>query len=661
MGQSKDHRTDADPARGSTFLRRLLRDTGANTLAISAASLVPLLAMVGGGVDASRYYMAEARLQAACDSGALAARRAMDSDSFGKEHKNIANSFFQQNFQDGIFGTEDLEHTYTATDEGEVVGTASGTMPTSVMSIFGYDKFDLSVTCTADINVANTDIVMVLDVTHSMNCPADNAGCNNSTEWSNSKLSNLRESVLAFYDTIDASTSDSAQIRYGLVPYSQQVNVGDALDASWIATSHTYQSREPEWATTTYETETFDYVRTGNASNWRYQGTAVNAYTGLTYDQCVAETATEYDIFNSSNPSTWTQVSQTDGTPPVTEYTGTVTWEYYTFKSGTYSSVTGLCTVVDYFYLYDSPAEITHYPAGSSTSEFFWAYRPVTYDLTNVKTDGSIVAPTGWAGANVTHAWNGCIEEADTVATATWSPLPSAAHDLDIDLVPTTEEEKWKPMLPTAVWQRYTDATTSFTNTAYWTQDDVISQNDKGRRTAWCPKAARKLDAFDNRDDLEDWLSADNGFVVAGNTYHDYGMVWGARFISPDGIFASENRTAPNGDAISRHIIFMTDGVQATANYDYTPHGIEWWDRRVTDDGSAAQLSDRHASRFQAACRAARNKNISVWVVAFGTSLTQNLIDCATPGRAYHAADADELENAFVEIAAQIAALRLTD
>jgi Flp pilus assembly protein TadG len=55
----------------TSFMHRLLHDTAANTLAIAAAAMVPLMAMVGGGIDASRYYMAAARLQAACDAGAL--------------------------------------------------------------------------------------------------------------------------------------------------------------------------------------------------------------------------------------------------------------------------------------------------------------------------------------------------------------------------------------------------------------------------------------------------------------------------------------------------------------------------------------------------------------------------------------------------------------
>ena len=104
----------------------------------------------------------------------------------------------------------------------------------------------------------------------------------------------------------------------------------------------------------------------------------------------------------------------------------------------------------------------------------------------------------------------------------------------------------------------------------------------------------------------------------------------------------------------------MTDGQLVTRQNLYGRYGIEFWDRRVAADGAANQQRNNHAARFQAACRAARNENISVWVVAFGTSLTQNLIDCATPGRAYEASNSQALSDAFKEIAEKIAALRLT-
>src|SRR3954452_13174465 len=92
------------------FLARLARDTGGNTLVIIAAALIPLLAMVGSGVDISRGYLAQSRLQQACDAGVLAARKRLGSDltsgQLGGQAKKAGDSLFDINFADGIYGTK---------------------------------------------------------------------------------------------------------------------------------------------------------------------------------------------------------------------------------------------------------------------------------------------------------------------------------------------------------------------------------------------------------------------------------------------------------------------------------------------------------------------------------------------------------------------------
>ena len=59
------------------FLRRLRDDQAGNTFLILGAGIFPILGMIGGAVDIGRQYMTQARLQVACDAGALAARRVM--------------------------------------------------------------------------------------------------------------------------------------------------------------------------------------------------------------------------------------------------------------------------------------------------------------------------------------------------------------------------------------------------------------------------------------------------------------------------------------------------------------------------------------------------------------------------------------------------------
>jgi Putative Flp pilus-assembly TadE/G-like len=639
------------------LFRRLAKDATANTLAISAASLVPLMAMVGGGVDASRFYMAEARLQAACDAGALAARRAMSNGEFDedvegtdKSPNEIGDAFFEENFSDGLFGIKSLSHTYTATTDDEVKGVASGTMPTSIMAAFGYKEVKLAVECQADINIANTDIVLALDTTGSM---------------SGQPIADLRAATLAFYDTVEDATSSDAQVRYGIVPYSNQINVGHLLQSSWMKNNHTYQSRETVRTYGTPQVESIDVVRTGSAYNFQnLSGQEYYSEVLYSYNDCVDIAFTNQpnnNTYLSHDLNDFTLVSQTTGNPRISVYEGPAKFLSLSFASGTWYgsrySTNRECRL--YFnrrsYLADSTLTIVE----DVPYTWEWEYKPVSYDVSGVFGSKTLTAPTGADMVNQTHSWNGCIEEADTVNTATWNPVPAGAYDLDIDLVPSTDAEKWAPMLGSLVKPRYQDGTSKYRQGNY-VLGNMTSLEDKEAIWTICPKAARQLDEMPDRTELVTYLAESNGFIADGATYHDLGMIWAGRMISPDGIFASRNATAPNGDAISRHVVFMTDGVMFGNNRVYSPYGYEWWDRRVTSDGDQNNNTAIHAERFQAACRAVRNKNVTIWVVAFGTSLTQNLIDCATPGRAYRANDGDALDAAFRDIAEKIADLRLT-
>ena len=303
-------------------------------------------------------------------------------------------------------------------------------------------------------------------------------------------------------------------------------------------------------------------------------------------------------------------------------------------------------------------------PAGSPAG---WANVDIT---TAYSGSNQVTVPLGSNGGNTTLTWDGCVEEADTVATTNFDPIPAGALDMNINLVPSTEAERWKPVIRNIAWERrngdgISGTTSTSTNNGNRTllavaEDERVNANgvtlNQSRPSYSCPKEAFRLTDI-SRTDLESYVNSLQG---RSNTYHDIGMLWGARFISPNGIFASENAAAPNGDAIARHIVFMTDGILAPNREVYGTYGIEWWGRRVSGNANNNTLSTAHAERFQAACRLARQENISVWVVAFGTELTSNLSDCATPGRAFVADDSTELADTFEEIAQRIAALRLT-
>jgi hypothetical protein len=76
---------------------------------------------------------------------------------------------------------------------------------------------------------------------------------------------------------------------------------------------------------------------------------------------------------------------------------------------------------------------------------------------------------------------------------------------------------------------------------------------------------------------------------------------------------------------------------------------------------SEAELNGRHMQRFKMACNAAKSLNASIWVIAFGTSLSPEMLECASnANQASTAGNRDQLIARFRQIGSNIGALRLT-
>ncbi len=237
--------------------------------------------------------------------------------------------------------------------------------------------------------------------------------------------------------------------------------------------------------------------------------------------------------------------------------------------------------------------------------------------------------------SNSTSVWGGCIEERQTVSSITTSTdytIPSGALDLNIDLIPNNAASRWPPLLPALVSNNNTKSTVADT----------------------CPAEARLLEAWSSRAKLSTYL---NTLQPVGNTYHDLGMIWGARMISPDGVFP--NPTEYGGAPVNRHIIFMTDGVMQPSLTVYSSYGLETRQRRVTGTATSTQTA-RHNQRFLMACNAARGLNITIWTVGFATGNLPTLQSCSgSSDRSFNADNSDELSDKFKEIGRSIGKLRI--
>jgi len=644
------HKTGA--LTGWNFLTRLRRDVAGNTLAMLAAGLFPLLALVGGGIDMGRNYLSQTRLQQACDAGALAARKRLGTQvvaggTIPTDVAEIGNRFFNLNYRAGAFGTRDRSFQMTLMPDYAIKGNASVAVPTTIMQMFGYNQIDISVACEAQLNFANTDVMFVLDTTGSM---------------SGSRIAGLREAVKGFHRTMNqAVTSDTTRVRYGFVPYSMTVNVSALLShpdtpmpVEFFRDSAPYESREALFNTPVYVGTT---VTTGTVDE-TYPSRISSA-------NCNRYGANTFPSSSGSNP-------EISGSAP-----GKVTRKTYAFKSWTGSGTTRTCTRTV------TTAETTYVTKFAFSN---WRYKQVMLDTSAFKTRASVPVGTSVtmpsstvvpASENFTYAdqagyydmvamakqngallhnvgvtntvWDGCIEERDTIASANWNPVPGGAFDLDLMSAPDSEATRWRPQ-----WERLTYRRSN--------QQHMDSTSNLSNAIRACPSPMRlfsEVELTGNPTDVPVWLENYLAALVAtGNTYHDIGMIWGGRLASPRGIFA-ENVNQDNKPT-SRHLIFMSDGQMEPNIGGYNAYGIEALSNRIAPVNSDTNtVTARHIARFRAACEAVKAEGITVWVVAFGTTLTNDMKACSSDGRAFYASDTAALQQQFSYIASQVANLRL--
>lgn len=232
-------------------LRQLLHDERGNAAMILAAAIIPLLGLVGSALDMSRTYLVKSKMQVACDAGALGARRAMADATLDSGAIAEGKKFFDFNFPAGTMESQPvvLAIKANASDLSTVDVTASTKVPTTIMKMFGIDTLDVEVECSADQDYVNNDVMLVLDVTGSMNCSAG-TNCDFATsEQSNSRLSRLRSATSALYASL--ADAKGVRTRYAFMPYSMTVNVGRDLPSTALANPAFYWKKSGnKWSLT---------------------------------------------------------------------------------------------------------------------------------------------------------------------------------------------------------------------------------------------------------------------------------------------------------------------------------------------------------------------------------------------------------------------------
>jgi Flp pilus assembly protein TadG len=734
------------------FLTRLAHDKRGNTIALMAAAMVPLAGLIGGGVDMSRLYLTKTRVQQACDAGVLAGRKAMGAGSWTtgtNSTQDKAEKMFGANFAAGNYGTGTLTKDFTESN-GIVSGTASVAVPMTIMKVFGMGSRQISVECTAKMELPNTDVMFVLDVTRSMQClpSATSDGCSAGAVGSR-RIDGLKRAVKCFYEALvrvntpevctasdpTATTSTTtAQVRIGFVPYGVNVNVGRSLPHGAVADNWTYQTRVANlrdvwsWTLGTESNITgfgiqplppTDLVSQNTYSGWsNVSGSGSVTVNGLPYTKQPSNmTSSTCAALNVLGPSgnkmvayqdvegaTTNRLVGTTNNPPVhpaasqtlsyaQDETHVVTGYKYVWSN---SRCRLQSATRDYTLTRTGGTSTKNITWTQHTGVFRdWDYKPASLNVSDYKSgasnwNSSITLPIGLSNgptvnlsgsnssvtlqnvANVSVDWDGCIEEAQTFQNTDgnpsddWSPVPSNAFDMNINLVPSasTAGTQWGPMIEGAVWARYSGGTSSYSFNPILNSTTNMVQNNYNYICTTTP--AKKLTEYKTNTDFLTYVNSLNATDMG--TYHDIGMLWGARFLSPTGIFASENAFAATGGAIQRHMIFMTDGGTYTIKNNYNAYGLSFFNRKQSSfDPSETFTNDLVNARLLAICDQVKNMNITLWVISYGSGVNATTQDrlrqCATPPNSVHfvsAADTATLTAQFQQIAAKISELRLT-
>lgn len=703
--------TSSSESTRSGLLRRLAQDRSGNVLAMAAAAVIPMIAIVGSGIDISRLYLTKSRLQAACDSAVLAGRKAMTTATYTTAAQDRANAMFNFNFQNADYSSTSTSFTSSADSTGRLSGTARTTVPMLVMNMMGFQPHQITAVCSADIQVPNIDVVFVLDVTGSMD---EYVG-------STKKIDALKTATKNFYDTIKTAlgTNTRSQVRYGFVPYSQAVNGRDLfvatpnsggndlgqLPLSHLITNMTVQSRvanfttadSSNWAPDPASTPTsFDQTFiSSNSASFQPDSAVTGTGTVISNNDCEQYSDNlSFSVDNSTNYQAWFPMRTSwpggagIGDSVLYKAEGMSNWQASEPTSGnsyiraTFSRVSGTWNdnsgaQTGNYQTCTRRVTHTRYIRQSSYRFTNWTYKPVVYDVANfaagnpisyvssidtsaarVSASGSydlvqlagLSNQTGFTRTNT--SWTGCLEERDTTPATTFTPIPVAAKDLDYLTGGTADNLRWRPIMRELTFRRNGTAAVTTTTTGD-TDNNNGTTYDKPDYT--CPSARmRNLRTYATEAEFDSYV---NSLSPGGYTYLDVGMIWGLRLISPRGMFASRNLTGPNGGQISRHIIFLTDGEPVSQLNTYSAYGVEETERRISGSTGVSPAT-LHARRFQALCDVERG-SVAIWAIALGTSVTGNMSSCADPGRAMQADNTAQLNAAFQRIANEIADLRL--
>lgn len=209
-------------------LRRFAREERGNAAVVFALVLLPLLASTGLALDSLLAFTVQERLQRSVDAAGLAAGSTPDPINIVAD----ARAYFRANFDaaPGLATAADPT-VQVSTDATEITVTASATMPTRFMRLFGQDSVTVNARSVIERENREMELALVLDNTGSMK--------------DNGKFAAMRNAALELVNTIYRDQDQHSNLLVAVVPYVATVNIGNQ-HASWLEpTDRVFKVHDP--------------------------------------------------------------------------------------------------------------------------------------------------------------------------------------------------------------------------------------------------------------------------------------------------------------------------------------------------------------------------------------------------------------------------------
>lgn len=210
-----------------------MRSERGNVAIITALAIVPLLAILGGGVDIVRATTMSARLSAAVDSATLASANLTNTGNV----ETVINEYIDANFvgQEDIRDTINVSFTAnTAINAKTVTVSASGHIDTYFLSLFGIQTLPISSSSVATQSKTNVEIAMVLDISSSMR---------------GNKIANLKTAADSFVRQIFDDQDSIDVTSMSVIPFGGTVNIGEDLFNQFAVSLADAEAVDPDGST----------------------------------------------------------------------------------------------------------------------------------------------------------------------------------------------------------------------------------------------------------------------------------------------------------------------------------------------------------------------------------------------------------------------------